>query len=207
MGYNKPRYIIGIDEVGRGPIAGPVAAGAVVIDAEYIRLVRRSFARIKDSKKLSPARREWWFGKIAAERERGRLDFAVSFAGSKMIDRKGISYSLKKVVASALSRLPCHAEESRVLLDGGLRAPAEYGNQTTIIKGDEKEIIISMASIVAKVTRDRKMVRIARKYTKYDFGRHKGYGTRQHYAEIEKHGLSDIHRTSFLWKFLESRSS
>ena len=89
-----------------------------------------------------------------------------------------------------------------ILLDGGLRAPAEYTNQKTIIKGDVKEQVIALASICAKVMRDRKMIVWSKKYTKYGFDKNKGYGTSQHYEAIRKYGLIDLHRRSFLQKSL-----
>ncbi|MBI5400711.1 MAG: hypothetical protein HZB12_01160 [Candidatus Yonathbacteria bacterium] len=85
-----------------------------------------------------------------------------------------------------------------VLLDGGLRAPAHYSNQKTIIKGDEKELSIALASIVAKVARDKKMIALAKKFPAYGFEKHKGYGTRAHYEAIKKHGATKHHRKSFL---------
>lgn len=87
---------------------------------------------------------------------------------------------------------------TRVLLDGGLRAPVHYTNQQTIIKGDEKELVIALASIVAKVTRDKRMVALAKKFPAYGFEKHKGYGTRAHYEAIKKHGITPHHRKSFL---------
>jgi len=84
------------------------------------------------------------------------------------------------------------------LLDGGLHAPKEYTNQETIIKGDEKEMIISMASVAAKVVRDREMVEMAQKYPEYGLEKHKGYGTKAHYENIRKNGISPIHRVTFL---------
>ena len=95
-----------------------------------------------------------------------------------------------------------NSKESLVLLDGGLKAPKEYLNQRTIIKGDEKELAIALASIVAKVTRDRLMVKLARKYPGYDLEMHKGYGTAAHYKALKNKGFSPIHRKSFLKKII-----
>ncbi|MBI3634379.1 MAG: hypothetical protein HY228_02050 [Candidatus Yonathbacteria bacterium] len=89
-------------------------------------------------------------------------------------------------------------DDSLVLLDGGLRAPARYKNQKTIIKGDEKELVIALASIVAKVARDARMVKLGKKFPQYGFEKHKGYGTRAHYKAIKKHGITKHHRKSFL---------
>ncbi len=190
-------YIIGIDEAGRGPLAGPVAVGAFCIRANN-RHFQKWCAGVKDSKKLSEKKRELWFAKIQSEKKTGKIDFAVSFASSKMIDVKGLTFAIKHALAESLQKLACNPKETLVLLDGGLHAPKEYLFQQTIIKGDEKEPVISLASIAAKVLRDKKMYRFASVYPLYGFEKHKGYGTRAHYIAIEKYGILDIHRKRFL---------
>jgi len=194
MNYGQ-KYVIGIDEVGRGCIAGPVAVGAVVCRTR--RLPRR-FYGIKDSKKLRPDEREQWFLQICEARTEGLVDFAVSFSGQSIIDKKGIVYAIRTALNRAITKLPVKPEFSAVLLDGGLVAPPQFLRQKTIIKGDEKEPLIAAASIVAKVVRDRKMVCLGREYPRYGFERHKGYGTRAHREAIQKHGTCPIHRESFL---------
>jgi len=195
------KYLIGIDEVGRGPIAGPVAVGAFCISNTNLPKVRRIFKGVKESKQLSEEKREKWFGIIEQTKKLGLIDFAVTFQSEKVIDTKGLSFAIKNALKISLSKLGIEPRLSRVLLDGGLKAPAEFNNQKTIIKGDEKEMIIALASICAKVLRDRKMNSLAKKYPKYGFEKHKGYGTRSHYGAIKKHGVLQLHRKSFLKRF------
>jgi ribonuclease HII len=205
----KSKYIIGIDEVGRGPLAGPVAVGAVLIYAEHYKKVARLFPVVKDSKKLSPKARAEWLVKIREAEQAGFLLSSVAFVSPSAIDKKGIVPTIRTALARALesieknytTRAPFQGkalEKARVLLDGGLCAPAEYKNQKTIIKGDEKELVIALASIVAKVTRDARMVKLVKKFPHYGFEKHKGYGTRLHYAAIKKYGITPHHRKSFL---------
>lgn len=195
-------YVVGIDEVGRGPLAGPVAVGAVRVDAEHYALIRKLFPVVRDSKKLSAKAREEWVVRIREAEMAGLLVSFVAFVVPSVIDKKGIAPSMRMALAQALENVaPAKASPSRgvqVLLDGGLRAPAEYKNQKTIIKGDEKELLIALASIVAKVARDVRMVKLGKKFPAYGFERHKGYGTRAHYDAIKKHGITPHHRKSFL---------
>jgi len=118
----------------------------------------------------------------------------------RLIDRNGMGWALRTAVARVLAKLSLPLNETSILLDGGLKAPANYINQKTIIRGDEKEWLIALASIIAKVKRDRFLVRLARKYPEYGFERHKGYGTKAHYEAIKRYGLCQIHRKSFLTK-------
>lgn len=185
------RMLIGIDEVGRGPLAGPVAVGVAMATSATIK----KFKKIKESKQLTRAQREEWYEKICAS-ESG-IRFAVSFVSAAMIDRKGINPSIKSALASGLKKLDPDPKLSRVLLDGGLHAPIEYTDQETIIRGDAKETIIAIASVVAKVKRDRLMVRMHKKYPAYGLDRHVGYGTKEHMNAIKKHGLTAEHRKSF----------
>ena len=194
---------IGIDEAGRGPLAGPVAVGAVVFKTKDKIRLRRVFKKIrgKDSKKLTAREREEWFGIIKTEERKGNLHFAVSFVGAHIIDRRGIVFAIKAGIKSSLKKLEKVATpfiQTQVLLDGGLKAPARYLYQKTIIRGDEKELAISLASIAAKVLRDRKMMRLALKYPLYNFDKHKGYGTSYHCEVLVRHGPSYEHRISFL---------
>jgi ribonuclease HII len=195
----KIKYIIGIDEVGRGPLAGPVAVGAVAIDsAVYNSRLKKEFKGIRDSKKLSEKKREEWFKKIKLAQMRGDIKFSVSFTAPTIIDKKGIVFSIQSALNKSLLNLKIKTETARIFLDGGLRAPKEYKNQKTIIHGDDLVQIISIASVVAKVTRDSLMVRFAKKFPQYGFERHKGYGTKAHYSAIKKYGITKIHRRSFL---------
>ena len=195
------RAVIGIDEVGRGPIAGPVAVGAFeIFEAGLDEEIRSFSVPLRDSKQLSRVQREAWYKRITEWQEEGKCDFFVSMVSAGEIDAHGISRAIKKAMADTLEALEC-SEEHLILLDGSLHAPARFQHQITIIKGDEKEPAISLASIAAKVTRDRHMVKLAERYPKYGFERHKGYGTEDHYEAIKKHGLCPLHRKSFLKGF------
>ena len=197
----KIKWLIGIDEVGRGPVAGPVVLGACCVPVDF----NFSFCGgIRDSKKLSEKMREVWDAKIQAAGKAKKLSYAVSFVSSRLIDARGLSWAIKKALVMNLKKLKVPPKNTRILLDGGLKAPAEFIFQKTIIKGDEKEPVISMASIVAKVARDRHMKKLSKKYPNYDFQVHKGYGTRRHYQKIKKYGLSTEHRRSFLSSVLKS---
>lgn len=190
------KFLVGIDEAGRGPLAGPVAVGAVKISPENIRL----FRGVKDSKKLSPDEREKWFRKIRKLSREGKLLFSVSFSSASVIDKKGIVKAVSLALARSLRKLVLVGEEkfAEVLLDGSLKAPQRFSNQKTIIRGDEKRLIIALASIPAKVLRDKKMKRLSKKFPKYGLDVHKGYGTLAHRRAIQKFGASKIHRKSFL---------
>ncbi|MDZ7726365.1 MAG: ribonuclease HII [Candidatus Campbellbacteria bacterium] len=150
------KTVIGVDEVGRGPLAGPV-----VVSAFRLR-TKSTFAKktkILDSKKLSEKEREEYYSKILEERSKGNVDFATASVGAKVIDRENISRSLRYGIKKALKKINA-LEEEKILLDGSLYAPKKFIDQETIIKGDEKEKVIALSSIVAKVERDRKMIRL-----------------------------------------------
>lgn len=187
-----PKYIIGIDEVGRGPLAGPVAIGAILATPHALL----AFAAIKESKQLSEKKREFWNAQIL-EACSEELKSAVAYVSAAEIDAIGIAPAIRKAIDEGLCQLGADPRECRVLLDGGLRAGEEYGDQETIIGGDAKETIIAMASVVAKVSRDRLMVSLSETYPEYGFAKHKGYGTKAHMEAIKAHGLSKEHRRSF----------
>ena len=204
------QYLVGIDEVGRGPLAGPVAVGAVGIKLNSKHEIRNSkqilnfkFKNfklpkcIKDSKKLSEKKREEWLGRIKELKAKGDLDYYVSFVSNKKIDDKGIAHCIRSAIKNSLKKLKADPLKTMILLDGGLKAPEEFVFQKTIIKGDEKEPIISLASIAAKVARDRKMVEYSKQFPQYGFDIHKGYGTASHCRKIRENGLSELHRKSF----------
>jgi ribonuclease HII len=185
---------VGIDEVGRGPLAGPVAVGAVVLKKPM------ALSQVRDSKQLSPKQRDEWFDWVHAQKKAGVLDFAVSFVSPRMIDKIGIVPSIQRALNVSLRQLMIAPERAEVFLDGGLQAPLEWQNQKTIIKGDTQEVSIALASIVAKVLRDRRMIQYAHKYPEYGFEKHKGYGTKPHYTALKKHGVCPLHRLTFLNK-------
>ncbi|MEY2664805.1 MAG: ribonuclease ribonuclease [Candidatus Parcubacteria bacterium] len=204
-----PKYLVGIDEVGRGPLAGPVAVGACIflVDPKSA-IFKKHFAGVRESKQLSEIRREEWFAKILAARDIGLIEYAVTFVSERTIDTRGLSYAIRHALERSLRTVVkgiVDMNDVEVRLDGGLRAPVDFIHQKTIIKGDVKEPCIALASICAKVLRDRRMRTYAKKYPQYGFEVHKGYGTRAHYASIKKFGLTPLHRRSFL-KSLKSSS-
>ena len=202
MNENKGiKYIIGIDEVGRGPIAGPVAVCALLCQPEFFDFLPTNKGEknyIRDSKKMSRLQREKWFDFANKNKKDGICDFAVSYVSSQMIDKFGISKSIKKALEKSLEKLNVHEEAVYIYLDGGLKAPKKYKYQETIIGGDNLKPVISLASIIAKVSRDKIMRRYAKKYPKYGFEKHVGYGTKAHYEAIKNYGQTAIHRKSFI---------
>lgn len=198
-------FLLGVDEAGRGPLAGPVAVGVVMVAEGFD--VAREFRGVADSKAISEKKRERLFELLEERQARGDLCFSVEFGSAEDIDREGIVPVIRNIVARGLEGLVRHAlhhekniEASpryRVLLDGALRAPDEY-EQETIIGGDATVPLISLASIAAKVSRDRLMLELAKTHPEYGFERHKGYGTKLHYDMLAKHGPSALHRRTFL---------
>ena len=189
------KYLVGIDEVGRGPIAGPVAVGVFIFLDDS---AKRFFYGVKESKQLNEIEREEWFKKIMEIKKLNLINFFVSFQSEKIIDKIGISFSIKKCIENSMKKIIIEPEKLLILLDGGLKAPSKYLYQKTIIKGDEKELVIALASICAKVLRDRKMKKISEKYPKYKFWKNKGYGTKEHYDSIASFNISPVHRKSFI---------
>ena len=194
MKKNK-QYFVGIDEVGRGPLAGPVCVCSFVWFGERFP---KELNGIKDSKKLTEKKREEWFGKLNTFKKDGMCDFVFASKTAKHIDRYGISFSIKKCIEQTLSNLSVDSKNTIVLLDGGLKAPKEFVNQETIIKGDTKEFVIGADSIIAKVTRDNFMKRQSKNFPEYGFEIHKGYGTLKHRIIIKKKGLTSLHRNTYI---------
>lgn len=188
------RFVVGIDEAGRGPLAGPVAVGAVMVTTEFNK---KFFKGIKDSKKLSAEEREFWFDLAILEKRVGNLDFAVSLVSPEVIDKRGITYAIKLGIKRCLTKMNVPFD-AQIFLDGSLHASTEFTHQLTVIKGDEKIPIISLASILAKVTRDKYMLKLSKKVPEYGFHLHKGYGTFMHRVAIKLYGASPFHRRSFL---------
>ncbi len=189
------RFTLGIDEAGRGPLAGPVAVGVVAVPEAFD--VVKEFPGVKDSKKLSEKKREKIFEMLVARVAKGDARFAVEFESAETIDQEGIATAVRRALARGVNTLAPDAALVKVQLDGALRAPPEY-SQETIINGDELIPIISLASIAAKVSRDRLMLELATQYPHYGFEKHKGYGTKVHYEMLQKYGLCAIHRHSFI---------
>ncbi|WP_409561218.1 ribonuclease HII [Hyphomicrobium sp. MC8b] len=177
------RPIAGVDEAGRGPWAGPVVAAAVILDPDKIP------ANIDDSKALDEESRAYLFNRIMKVAIVG-----VGVAEVDRIDRDNILAATLWAMAQAIGQL---ANAPKLVLVDGNKAPRVAMTTRTIIKGDAKCLSIAAASIIAKVTRDRIMVQMARDYPGYGFERHKGYGTPEHQAAINKLGVSPLHRRSF----------
>ncbi len=230
----KFKFMIGVDEAGRGPLAGPVSVGLVLVSDNFNWNL---IPGVNDSKQLSEKKREEIFIRAQALQKEGKLKYVVEMVAANKIDSDGISVCIKKSIARGLKKLLhrqdlCRSDKSTrsclvlqntyvneqilkcksrrqdlllnpaevmVKLDGSLRAPDEYVQQETIIKGDSKEKVIGLASIMAKVTRDRHMTKLAKDplYKAYDFARHKGYGTKAHQEEIAQNGLSTLHRATY----------
>lgn len=189
------KYIVGIDEAGRGPLAGPITVAGVCIPKTFFS--NQFFKGVRDSKQLTARAREEWFLKIKAAQREGKLSYAASFGSASRIDKLGLSKVVRIAIRRILFRLELNPQDCQILLDGGLRAPAEFF-QKTIIGGDDTIPLISTAAVVAKVMRDRRMRKYAVLYPKYNFDIHKGYGTLLHRRLIKKHGPSQLHRLSFL---------
>lgn len=188
------KFVIGVDEAGRGPLAGPVAVGLVMVPANYD--ISKSFPGLKDSKQLTEAQREDMYKNILIFSRMGELKFCVRFANASYIDKHGISKAVRRSIYSGVRALATGPKGVQILLDGLLSAPKEYSQQT-IIKGDEIEPVISLASVVAKVRRDRLMKALAKKYPQYGFEVHKGYGTASHRAKLQTLGLCELHRKTY----------
>ncbi len=184
--------VAGVDEAGRGPLAGPVVAGAVVFAAELIeRGMPPEWADLNDSKQLTAARREEFF---VALTQSPLVSFAISQSEAGEIDRINILRATHEAMVQALRRLP--TPPGHVLVDG-LRVPGLPFPQTALVKGDARSYSIAAASVLAKVTRDRQMDEYDRQYPQYGFARHKGYPTPEHLEALAKHGPCPIHRRTF----------
>ena len=190
------KYIVGIDEAGRGPLAGPVAVGLAVVPADFDW---RLLLGVTDSKQLTEQKREELYELARQLQKQGILDFTVVLSGPQVIDQQGISVVIRRSIGSGLRRLKVDPVVCEVRLDGLLKAPQRFTKQQTIVKGDQKEKVNGLASIVAKVTRDRRMVRLSSRddLQPYDLATHKGYGTKKHRQAIAKYGLSAIHRQTY----------
>lgn len=202
---SRMRYIVGIDEVGRGALAGPVVVAAVIVP-KGLRLAHRSLGKLRDSKKLRPERRERWHD---FARGHGKIRFALGRVYPRGIERLNISRAANLAALRAFSHLIANEGVSirscSIYLDGGLYLGNTGGNfpAKTIVRGDEKIPAIALASIVAKVTRDRAMAELAKRHVRYGFEVHKGYGTKSHRAALKKYGPSEAHRLTYLG-FLEN---
>lgn len=185
--------ICGLDEVGRGSLAGPVVAAAVILDKK-----NKILTEVRDSKKLSQKKRESIYEEIL----NNCLDFGIGSVSAQIIDQIGIITATKKAMYYALDNLKIAPDH--LLIDALYLEESKISSES-IIKGDEKCYSIACASIVAKVYRDRLLTGLSTIFPQYYFDEHKGYGTKKHYAALELYGLTPEHRRSFLTKHLREQ--
>lgn len=184
--------VCGVDEAGRGPLAGPVYAAAVILPKGHI------IEGVNDSKKLSEKKRDELFDKVIEE----CAAYSLGIATEQEIDEINILQATFLAMRRAVEGL--NVKPDIALIDGN-KTPGLDIEQRAIVKGDGKSANIAAASIIAKVSRDRYMLEMAAKYPEYQFEKHKGYGTKLHYEMLEKYGVSPIHRKTFLKKFFEKQ--
>lgn len=207
------KVVVGLDEAGRGPLAGPITAAAVIVRQFPISNFqfpnKLKAQKIKDSKKLSTRQREEWYKILTTHPD---IKWGTGVVSEKIIDKINIFQATKLAMKKAIGDLVrrCYIKNDRelrnikgtgqvdfIILDGNFILDDVSVNQKAIVKADEKVFSCAAASIIAKVTRDRLMLKYAKKYPEYGFEKHKGYGTKFHCAAIKKHGPCKIHRRSF----------
>lgn len=222
------QFLLGADEVGRGPLAGPVTVCAAMIQKESEASIKKELKRLsgkaypigKDSKKMTETEREFWFEYLWVLEKLGDICFFIGSKSAKDIDKKGIAVCIRELLDTAVakavqsvssagaikkisvSKKSASYDQSvplEVRLDAGLKTSVPVSSQKSIVKGDEKEFVISIASVYVKVRRDMYMKRLSKKaeFVPYGFGVHKGYGTLKHRRAIKKFGLSKEHRECF----------
>lgn len=190
-------YLIGIDEAGRGPLAGPVAIGTSYISKENSKKIFSILKKhgLNDSKKVKESDREKLYEILSQMKKEKILNFEVSLISAHIISKKGITYAIKMGIDKNLKKLEVKSEGAILELDGALKVPpGNWKKSSIIIKGDSIKPSIMIASIVAKVTRDRHMKKLSKKHPQYNFEIHKGYGTKKHRESIKLYGLSKEHR-------------
>ena len=187
--YAAYAHICGIDEAGRGPLCGPVVAGAVILPKNCDILY------INDSKKLSEKMRDVLYDEIAA----GAVAWAVGIVSPERIDEINILQATYEAMREAINKLKIKPD---ILLNDAVTIPDVDILQVPIIKGDAKSQSIAAASIMAKVTRDRMMQEYDRMYPEYGFAKHKGYGTKAHIEALKEYGPCPIHRRTFIKKYI-----
>lgn len=184
------RLVCGIDEAGRGPLAGPVCAAAVILP------IGTEIEGLNDSKKLSEKKREMLFPMIIEN----ATAYGIGFASEQEIDEINILNATFLAMSRAVEALGISPD--LLLIDGNQKPKIGVGEEVTVIKGDAKSVSVAAASVLAKVSRDRYMLEKSQEYPQYAFEKHKGYGTKLHYEKIAEYGVSPIHRKTFLKKIL-----
>lgn len=198
------KWIVGIDEVGRGPVAGPVYVCACVCEADAVEgILAGTKLPLRDSKKLTKKMREKWFEYLNTLAKEKKVRYIMTKASNTEIDELGIAVCIRAAVNNCLEKIiepgrgPTSTSEMKVFLDGGLYADPKFV-QETLVKGDENVPVIALASIVAKVSRDAEMEQLAKEYPEYAWEKNSGYGTKAHMDAISEKGTSPLHRISFL---------
>ena len=181
------KFVAGLDEVGRGPLAGPVVAAAVFLIPNSKFIIQN----LRDSKKLSPKRRQEIYNILA---KNPKVKWGIGKVSEKVIDKINILEATKLAMQKAVANLSCKTDF--LILDGNTKINMALP-QKAIVKADEKVFSCALASIIAKVSRDRMMKRYAKKFPIYGFEKHKGYGTKKHKETLKKYGFCQIHRQSF----------
>ena len=187
--YDACAYICGIDEAGRGPLAGPVVAAAAVLPKDC------QIFYLNDSKKLSEKKRDLLFDEIKEK----AVAYGIGIVSPQVIDEINILQATYEAMRQAISQLNVIPE---ILLNDAVTIPGVDIMQVPIVKGDAKSVSIAAASILAKVTRDRMMMEYDQIYPEYGFAKHKGYGTAAHIAALKEYGPCPIHRRTFIKKFV-----
>lgn len=182
--------VCGVDEAGRGPLAGPVCAAAVILPLDC------EIEGLNDSKKLSEKKRDALYDIIKEK----AVAYSIAMVDEKTIDEINILQATFKAMREAVNGLS--VKPDLALIDGNQK-PQSGIEERTVVKGDAKSMSIAAASVLAKVTRDRFMLELDEKYPEYQFKKHKGYGTKLHYEALEKYGVSPVHRVTFLKKFFD----
>ena len=193
------KVVIGVDEAGRGPLAGPVVASAVIVNLaskNQSKNFQELLNKARDSKKLSPKQRDKIFELIKKTPE---IQFAYSFVSEKNIDKINIEQATFLAMRKSIQKLEkkLNLKPDIILVDGNRKISQLNILQKTIIKGDDKIFSIALASIISKIMRDKKMIALSKKYPRYHFEIHKGYPTKLHLQLLKKYGPSEIHRKSF----------
>lgn len=198
----KKGYIIGVDEAGRGPLAGPISVGVSFIPNVYKKEVFSLLKKhgLNDSKQVKEEERENLYKILDTLKKEEKINWSVILISAQIIETKGIVFAINLAIEKGLKKIQSinFEKETELEMDGALKIPkGDWKKASVIIKGDSIKPSIMIASILAKVTRDRYMKKISKKYPNYFFEIHKGYGTKEHRELIKKYGLSVEHRKSW----------
>ena len=191
QGYKK---IIAVDEVGMGPLAGPVVVCAVEFNKKFFKKRHKNLHWLRDSKLMASHQRKNFVAELLKERN---IEYQIGYCFPKTIDRINIYQAARLAMRRAIKKLRPSKSKTFILVDGPNKIKGMDLNQMPIVKGDRKVFSIACASLIAKVFRDKMMARYAKRFPDYGFEKHKGYGTQFHRAMLLRHGRSPIHRNSF----------